>query len=305
MDAQETITVAITSQDWYDFLRGRDCSGGVIFWRPSKDNVIINPCEWFLFKQHSAAGKVMGGAQFLASELLTINQAWSRWGPANGCADKDAFLRRLIGLRTSYDAQKLKGHSYIRCFRLGKPIFLNKESWFNVPGWNYTSRQPIRKYDASNPHRNELQRKVDRVFPDKMFAYEECAELGKQKEREGQHAFRKEILKNYQRQCAITREKTVPVLEAAHIEPYAKSQNHLPSNGLLLKSDIHKLFDEGLVSITPEDLKFHVSSLLEKKYKNGKYFYQFEGRAIAVPKRKEFCPDPELLQKHYDKKFKK
>lgn len=304
MDAQGTIAVAITNKDWYDFLLGRDCSAGVNFWRPSKDNVIINPGEWFLFKQHSAVGKVMGGAQFIASELLTINQAWSRWRAANGCADKDAFLRRLIKLCSSYDAQKLKGHSYIRCLYLDKPIFLDKKNWFDVPGWNPKSRQPIRKYDASNPHRYKLQRLIEDLFPANRLVFKKFVELGERKEREGQRAFRQEILKNYHSQCAVTREKTRPVLEAAHIEPYAKSHNHLPSNGLLLKSDIHKLFDEGLVSITPEDFKFHVSSLLEKKYKNGKYYYQFEGHTIDVPKRNELQPDPELLQRHFEKEFK-
>lgn len=95
MDDQETIRVGITDKGWYDFLRHRDCSSGVNFWRPSKANLKIEPGEWLLFKMRSA-GKVVGGARFLASELLTINQAWSRWGPANGCADKDAFLLRLI-----------------------------------------------------------------------------------------------------------------------------------------------------------------------------------------------------------------
>lgn len=302
MDAQETITVAITSQNWYDFLLGRDCRGGVNFWRPSKENVRINPGEWFLFKQHSAAGRVMGGAQFLVSELLTIDQAWSRWGVANGCADKNAFLRRLLRLRTSYDAQKLKGHSYIRCLYLSEPVFLDEGNWFDVPGWNPESRQPIRKYDASNPHRSQLQRLIEDSFPAHRLAVKKAIALGEKKDREGQFAFRREIIGNYQGQCAITGEKTEPVLEAAHIEPYARSHNHLPSNGLLFKSDIHRLFDRGLVSVTP-DRVFHVSPKIKEEWKNGKYYYQFGGQLIDVPERKELQPDPELLQRHFEKEF--
>lgn len=300
MDAQETIRVGITDKGWYDFLRHRDCSHGVNFWLPSEKNPRIELGEWILFKGH-AAGKVMGGACFLTSELLTINQAWSRWGQANGCADKDAFLGRLIKHQAS--AQELRGHSHIRCLFLDKPVFLDEKNWFDVPGWK-PGMNSIRKYDANHEYRKKLQQKLV-VFPDTELAKKEIVVLGKKTQRDGQHAFRKEILKNYESKCAITREKTKPVLEAAHIEPYAKSHNHLPSNGLLLKSDIHKLFDEGLVSITPEDLKFHVSSLLEKKYKNGKYYYQFEGHEINVPERKELQPDLELLQKHFEKKFKR
>ena len=303
MDTQDTIRVGITDKGWYDFLRHRDCSRGVNFWRPSDQNVKIEPGEWLLFKLRSV-GKVVGGAQFLASQLLTINQAWSRWGQANGCIDKDAFLRRLIKLRAPY-AQKLQYHSYIRCLYLDRPVFLDESKWFEVPGWKRGNSNPIPRYDASHPYRYELQQLVEDLFPANRLDKKGIVVLGEKKERDGQHAFRKEILKNYESKCAITCEKTKPVLEAAHIEPYAKSHNHLPSNGLLLKSDIHKLFDEGLVSITPEDLKFHVSSLLEKKYKNGKYYYQFEGHEINVPERKELQPDPELLQKHFEKKFKR
>ena len=47
----------------------------------------------------------------------------------------------------------------------------------------------------------------------------------------------------YERRCAVTGEKTLPVLEAAHIRPYALLGPHRVNNGLLLRSDLHKLFD--------------------------------------------------------------
>lgn len=299
MEAIGTIAVGITNKDWYQLLRSRDCRAGVNFWRPSMRDSKLEVGEWLLFKLYGA-GKIAGGARFISSELQTVNLAWSRWGQANGCADKQEFLRRLSGLRDG--DRDLKGNSLIRCLYLDEPVFLPEEDWFEVPGWNYGSRTPIRMYPTDHPHRPELQRRFEAAFRGYQLPMNEFMLLGEKIEREGQYAFRKEILKNYQSQCAVTGEKTEPVLEAAHIRPYAKYRNHLPSNGLLLKSDIHKLYDEGLVSITP-DLKFHVSSQIKRKYSNGKYYYELEGKQILVPKQEILQPNPEYLQEHYEKKF--
>ena len=55
----------------------------------------------------------------------------------------------------------------------------------------------------------------------------------------------------YQRKCAVTGERTLPALEAAHIKPFAEGGSHNPQNGLLLRRDIHALFDGGYVTVTP------------------------------------------------------
>ena len=61
----------------------------------------------------------------------------------------------------------------------------------------------------------------------------------------GQGTFRVIVTDAYERRCAITGERTLPVLEAAHIKPYSSGGPHEPGNGLLLRSDLHTLFDQG------------------------------------------------------------
>jgi predicted restriction endonuclease len=61
----------------------------------------------------------------------------------------------------------------------------------------------------------------------------------------------------YGRSCAVTREHSLPVLEAAHIRPCAQAGAHDVRNGLLLRSDLHRLFDIGYVTVTP-DLRLEV-----------------------------------------------
>jgi hypothetical protein len=76
----------------------------------------------------------------------------------------------------------------------------------------------------------------------------------------------------YSRRCAITGERTLPALEAAHIKPFAQGGSHEPTNGLLLRRDIHALFDAGYVTVTP-DMHFRVSRRIKEEYENGRHYY--------------------------------
>lgn len=92
-------------------------------------------------------------------------------------------------------------------------------------------------------------------------------------------------------------EHSLPVLEAAHIRPYGDGGEHEVSNGLLLRSDIHRLFDTGYVGVTP-DYKFVVSDRLRGDYSNGRSYYALAGRPIELPARREEWPRAEALAWH-------
>src|SRR5258706_5120751 len=84
----------------------------------------------------------------------------------------------------------------------------------------------------------------------------------------GQGAFRVLVTDIYRRRCAVTQERTLPALEAAHIRPYGDGGTHEARNGLLLRRDIHSLFDAGYVTVTP-DLRFEVSRRIREEFENG------------------------------------
>ena len=73
----------------------------------------------------------------------------------------------------------------------------------------------------------------------------------------GQGLFSLSVRDAYGGACAVTGEHSAPVLEAAHIRPYAEGGEHRIDNGLLLRRDLHRLFDLGYVTVTP-DYVFHV-----------------------------------------------
>jgi putative restriction endonuclease len=124
-----------------------------------------------------------------------------------------------------------------------------------------------------------------------------------QRARLGQGSFRTLVIDAYKRQCAITGEHTLPVLEAAHILPFAEHGPHHVSNGLLLRSDFHKLFDAGLVTVEP-DLKIRVSGRIRDRYFNGKAYYRLHGQTLAaLPQEGMDHPNPEYLRWHNVNRF--
>jgi putative restriction endonuclease len=113
----------------------------------------------------------------------------------------------------------------------------------------------------------------------------------------GQGTFKVAVEKAYERACAITDEHSLPVLEAAHIRPFASGGAHSVSNGLLLRRDIHRLFDLGYVTITP-DGRFGVSRALRDEFANGRTYYALEGRPVRSPAIEADAPARELLEWH-------
>ena len=78
--------------------------------------------------------------------------------------------------------------------------------------------------------------------------------------------FRALITDAYSYRCAITREQTLPVLQAAHIRPYADGGSHELSNGLLLRSDLHTLFDQHYITIEPNKRTLIVSRRIREQF---------------------------------------
>jgi putative restriction endonuclease len=107
----------------------------------------------------------------------------------------------------------------------------------------------------------------------------------------------------YERRCAVTGEKTLPVLEAAHIRPFALSGPNRVNHGLLLRSDLHKLFDICYVKVTPER-RLEVSPRLKTEWENGREYYAHHGRPLQVqPADVARRPGREYLMWHNENRF--
>ncbi|USR41215.1 HNH endonuclease [Ectopseudomonas hydrolytica] len=114
-------------------------------------------------------------------------------------------------------------------------------------------------------------------------------------DRRGQQKFRQELLHLYEKKCAITGCTTVAVLEAAHITPYADEQHYDVQRGLLLRADVHTLFDLAVISIDPCTRKVVVSPDAKDDYG------YLQGKSVAQPLEASAIPKKKDLESHFNR----
>ena len=112
-----------------------------------------------------------------------------------------------------------------------------------------------------------------------------------QTDRKGQSHFRKLVLKNYNNQCAITQNKEVQVLEAAHIQA-TLVRKVIIFKMEFVRADIHKLFDNGLITIDQNFVVNVSSKIKDLKYKT------FHGKGITLPLNQRYYPSIDALGFH-------
>jgi putative restriction endonuclease len=294
--------VGVTDLDWFNLLAGQPSIGEVNFWQPGGNRLfrVLSPGELFLFKLHSPRNFIVGGGVFAHSSLLPISLAWSAFGFANGVSSLQEMRQRTARYRRS--APGAREDFTIGCILLTQPFFLPQDRWIPVPAeWSPNIVQG-KSYDLSAEPGATLFRRVQETFVG--WLVRDAGDPGERygepiyvRPRLGQGAFRIVVTDAYGRRCAITSERVLPVLEAAHIRPYSDGGQHEIGNGVLLRSDLHTLFDRGYVTVTP-DLRLEVSSRIRDEFQNGKEYYALHGVEMRAPERPADVPRGENLGWH-------
>ena len=301
------LVIAVTDGDWFEKLRRHPDLGEVNFWAPSAANFrALQPGELFLFKLRAPHNVIGGGGIFTYANTLPCSLAWEAFGEANGARSAQE-MRALIAKHRRADPND-RSDFPIGCRILTQPFFFDESDWIPVPASWSPNIVAFKTYNTGNAEGQALWEDVNdrlsrRPFPGMA---EEQARFGEPhliRPRLGQGAFRVLVTDIYGRRCAVTRERTLPALEAAHIRPYDDGGAHEARNGLLLRRDIHSLFDAGYVTVTP-DLDFEVSRRIRQEFDNGKHYYALHGRKIDAPSDIGQRPDPTALTWHNEHCFK-
>ena len=304
--------VGVTDQEWFEFLSHRADLTEVNFWQPGGKTQFraLNQGELFLFKLHSPNNYIAGGGFFAASSLLPLSLAWETFGAGNGVGSLEA-MRRIVE-RHRKGAVRPGEDFTIGNIILEQPFFFRREAWIPSPRSFSLNIVAGKTFELAHGDGKALIAAVEerlrtpsvivnvptsvanvsQMFSDPVLA----------RRRLGQGAFRVLVTDTYGRQCAVTREHTLPVLQAAHIRPVTQGGVHQVSNGLLLRSDIHTLFDRGYVTVTP-DYAFQVSERLNDDWSNGKIYYALDGQRIQLPNDVSCRPDRETLEWHHQSIF--
>lgn len=300
------LVVAVTDWDWFETLRQQPNLSEVNFWSPSGRNFFaLQPGELFLFKPHAPHNAIVGGGIFVHANILPCSLAWEAFQEANGAQSAEEMRARIAHYRKTDPNDK--SDFKIGCRILVQPFFFNKPDWIPVPQSWSPNIVSFKTFDTADAEGLEVWKTVsDRLSQTQLFDItENQVSYGKPvliQPRLGQGAFRVLVTDIYQRRCAVTQERTLPALDAAHIRPYHKGGAHEAQNGLLLRRDIHSLFDAGYVTITPS---FHleVSRCIKEEFDNGRDYYALHGHPINVPEVAAQRPDSVTLSWHNEHCF--
>ena len=292
--------VGITDRDWFELLRHLPQLDEVNFWQPSgnREFKAISPGELFLFKLHSPNDYVVGGGFYAHSSLLPISLAWESFGVSNGARNLSEMRTRVAKYRRQ---NELRTADYtIGCILIEQPFFFRESDWIPIPSnWRSNIVQG-RRYDLSVEPGLSLWKQLHMAMPLVSEVREESARYGQPTltlPRLGQGSFRILVTDAYDRRCAITNERTLPALDAAHIRPYSESGQHIVSNGILMRRDLHALFDKGYVTVT-SSMKLEVSRKIKEEFENGRDYYRLHGNTIRLPADSKKRPAREYLEWH-------
>lgn len=304
--------VAVTDYDWFQLHGSKSHVLEVNFWRPSPEASFkaLSAGEMLLFKLHSPRNFIVGGGFFTRFAHLPISLAWEAFGEGNGVRSLSEMRERIAKYRRvpigSTENPK------IGCILLAEPFFFREVEW--IPAPSDFSRNIVQGKGYDNKDRaigKDLWEAVtDRLATRATASYDpgpatiaavQSARFGEPmmvRPRLGQGIFRVVVTDAYDRRCAITGECTLPVLEAAHLKPYSSGGPHEAENGILLRSDLHTLFDQGYMTVDAGQLKVVVSSRIREEFENGRDYYHLHGRAVRLPHETSSLPSREYLAFH-------
>lgn len=304
--------LGVTDFDWYKLLSQQE-NEDINFWQPGGKAGFraIRSGAPFLFKLKAPYHAIGGLGFFSSHSLLPLDVAWDIFGTRNGVPSYLQFKRKIIQYRNA--GNSFADNPNIGCIVLTDPIFFRPEDWIPVPGNWHNSIVQGKTYSIEEEAGYSLWQQVEATLGQyQLYAREDnyksqlileepvppAYSAYLTKVRLGQGAFRVQLTDAYQRRCSISGEKTLPALEAAHIKPYAESGPHFISNGLLMRADLHKLFDSGYLTIT-SDYHIEVSPKIKEKFQNGKEYYRYHGADLQVlPTRQQDWPDKQYIDWH-------
>lgn len=301
--------LGVTDYDWFQHLSDLQADE-VNFWQPGGTQRFraLQPGEPFLFKLKAPYNHVAGGGFFVSHTLLPVSVVWETFGQKNGTPDYWTLSDKIRTYRSDDQPNPTIG-----CIVLTGVFFLDEADWVPVPdSW---SRNIVsgKTYDLLQGdgqrlwmHVQERLAHLESPLVEKPRVEEPSALFGSEyltRARLGQGAFRVLVTDAYERRCAFTGERTLPALQAAHIKPYAVSGPHRVSNGLLLRADLHQLFDKGYVTVTPE-LNIEVSRRIKEEFENGRDYYVLHGKTMqSVPPSIQDRPAQEFIQYHNEQVY--
>ncbi len=303
----EDLYIGNTDNTWFDFCKSNGPHREVNFWQPSTQHFkALNEGGILAFRLKSPRNVIGGFGTLAVSGHFSIKQAWDEFGISNGVSSKEKLLEIISKYRKSRNTTE---YSMIGFKVLIDPVFLEEKDWFELPADWASSIVSGKTYSNTSFEGAKILNKIaslnpsSAAFESDRLKFEGFAEQSEKygaaqsiRQRLRQTDFRLKIISCYDASCAITGTRIPQILEAAHIIPFSGEGVHSFENGILLRSDIHRLFDDGLIWIDDE-YKVVISSVLLEENAHEDYA-ALNGKKIFLPRNRQMWPALENIQRH-------
>ncbi len=301
--------VGNTDRSWYAFLRDNGLRAEANFWRPRAQdrNVnVIEPGELFFFRLKRPVSAIAGFGVFRHHTVVPLSFAWEAFGIENGCASFDELVK-MIAVHHPGEDVTTGGDWHIGCTVITDLVFYPENAWLDMPmapgivrgkSFDVLDEEGSRIWNHMIQTTGALPGMAAAPDPFELVVpSQRPTELRPVRLREQQGLFRTMVVDAYGRRCCVTGERTLPVIDAAHIQPYVNRNSNDVKNGLALRKDIHSLFDHGYVAVD-DSYRFLVSNRIDQQWHNGRIYYDLQGKPIRLPDRPDRLPSLEALRWH-------
>lgn len=290
--------ISPTDIEWFKFLRTEGLNSEINFWTPTPWNVSrLASGDKLYFMLKSPIRKIGGYGQFVEYKNMSVNDAWNKYGFKNGCTSKQELIERLDKYKASNSSdERSVTDSEIGCIVLTNAVYYDDDKFLDLDNYEIDFSRfivKIKYYNENDPLEIATQSTL-KEFELLPTSIEKLKKSRLVTERKGQGNFRAIITTAYSNKCCITSETTPELLEAAHIQPYFDENSNHVKNGLLLRVDLHKLYDNGLLYID-ESFKIHISPEVKSEF-----YRKLNGTTIRLPENNNLYPSKEALK---SKKF--
>lgn len=303
-DKVKRFAISPTDEEWFSLLKSYQYLDRINFWTPTPWNIkSLKSGDRLYFMLKAPIRKIGGYAEVVKYENMSINKAWDTFGLGNGVKGLEEFILRTTkykGKRSN--KENLDQNPVIGCIELKEAVFFEPNKYI-TPGDLGVSfpNQVVKIKCFQGEFLNLGEETVD--LPTSPFSLvgsrNENRKFREVNQRVGQESFRRAIFKAYDNSCAITGESCKDLLQAAHIQPYKDENSNHVQNGILLRIDLHRLFDTGLITIDT-DYRIRFSSIFQSNE-----YRKYEGKKICLPNHKQQYPSLQALEYNNKYKFRK
>lgn len=300
--------VAPTDYGWYEFLLDRSLPE-VNFWTPTDTRPLRAPeFSPFFFKLKKPHYAICGFGYFARWSSLPDWLAWDCFREGNGCTSFTEMQERIGKIRRGIGYRSERSNSNIGCILIVQPVFFPPDAWVRQPAdWGKTTVTPTRYDLTTGEGRRIWEECQDRAAVEQLISSSDLLTVRPPRARYGapqlttprlgQGTFRVAVTDAYGRACSVTEEHSLPALEAAHIRSYAHDGPHEVRNGILLRADLHRLFDKGYITVD-RDYRLEVSDRLRQDFSNGRSYYPLRGKPLSLPTNVSDHPARDYLEWH-------